>query len=378
MRSVIGRAKNRLVRPYGWVKSQVLRLRKPQPVDFPIDFVVTWVDGCDPEWRKRRAMYMKTDMDCTGNPESRYRDWGWLKYWFRAVERYAPWVHRVYLVTCGQKPDWLNLQHEKLVFVSHQDFIPAEYLPTFNSHTIELNLWRIPGLSEHFVCFNDDVFINRPVTPDDFFSDGLPKLCSLAVPFGLMYHQNGLDIWFRMALNDIAIINSSFDIRKTIWKYPEKFFSYVYRRQTKINKRAFDDGFIAGMFHTHTVQTFQKEAFREIWGQWYAVLDKTCRFRFRHEEQVTTFLPTLWQIFEGKYYPEGIGYFGKYIILSSDTLIQAPEALRSNEYRFICLNDAGKTDMETDDGILEIKSAIEKAMRDKFPASSMYEKNDLS
>ncbi len=377
MRSIIKRMNNRLLRPYGWVKSQVQRLQKPQAIDFPIDFVVTWVDGSDPEWQNSRALYLN-DMSREGNPESRYRDWGWLKYWFRAVEQYAPWVHKVYFVTCGQKPDWLNLQHEKLVFVSHQDFIPTEYLPTFNSHTIELNLWRIPGLSEHFVYFNDDVFINRPVRPDDFFRGGLPKLCSLAVPLNFLYGQNGLEIWPRMALNDVAIINSSFDIGETIRKYPEKFFSHVFWHQTKMNKRILDDNFIAGMFHTHTVQIFQKDIFREIWNQWPAVLDKTCRFRFRNEKQVTIFLPALWQIFKGKYYPEGINYFAKYVMLSTQTLQQALEALRSSEYRFLCLNDTEDTEIEADDAIRAIQKTIKHAMEEKLPAPSKFERIDLS
>ncbi len=378
MRSIIRRAENCLLRPYGWGKSQVQRLQKPRPVNFPIDFVITWVDGSDPEWRKSRALYMQKDVDYEGNPESRYRDWGWLKYWFRAVEQYAPWVNKVYFVTCGQKPDWLNLQHEKLVFVTHQDFIPAEYLPTFNSNTIELNLWRIPGLSEHFVYFNDDVFLNRPVMPEDFFHNGLPKLCSLAIPFRYMYYENGLDKWLRMALNDIAVINSSFDIREAIRKHPEKFFSYVFRRQAKINKMIFDYNGIAGMFHTHTVQIFQKEVFREIWNRWSAVLDRTCRFRFRNEEQVTPFLPALWQIFEGEYYPERIRYFGKYFPLASHTLQQVLEALRSGKHRFLCLNDAKETDRETDDAICTIQKTIKHAMEAKFPDSSRYEKIDLS
>lgn len=68
---------------------------------------------------------------------------GYLKYWFRGVEKYAPWVHKIYFVTCGQKPDWLNENHDKLVLVNHEDYIPHEYLPTFSSHTIELNFHRI-------------------------------------------------------------------------------------------------------------------------------------------------------------------------------------------------------------------------------------------
>lgn len=219
--------KNRLLWPYGWVKSQVQRLQKPQAIDFPIDFVVTWVDGSDPEWQNSRALYLN-DMSREGNPESRYRDWGWLKYWFRAVEQYAPWVHKVYFVTCGQKPDWLNLQHEKLVFVSHQDFIPAEYLPTFNSHTIELNLWRIPGLSEHFVYYNDDMFLISDTQPDDFYRDGLPR--EMAVAYSLTNDQKN-DSFSHMLLTMTGLINGFFDkkqVQRTNWK---KWFNPIYGKK---------------------------------------------------------------------------------------------------------------------------------------------------
>ena len=83
-----------------------------------------------------------------------------FRYWFRAVERYAPWVNKVFLVTNGKFPDWINPDNPKLVLVKHDDYIPEEYLPTFNSCAIELHLHRIKDLSEHFVYFNDDTMLN--------------------------------------------------------------------------------------------------------------------------------------------------------------------------------------------------------------------------
>ena len=123
-----------------------------------IDFVITWVDGSDENWQKKKRKYIE---DKAGD-EVHYRDWGLLRYLFRSIEKYAPWVHRVYLVTDGQTPEWLNTEHKKLVVTDHKDFIPAEYLPTFNSHTIELNLHRIRGLEEQFVYFNDDFLLTKP------------------------------------------------------------------------------------------------------------------------------------------------------------------------------------------------------------------------
>ncbi len=95
--------------------------------------------------------------DEDANADCRYRDYGLLRYWFRSVERFAPWVNRMFFVTCGQKPEWLDENNPRLRLVNHADYIPAACLPTFQSNTIELNLHRIPDLSERFVllCLND-------------------------------------------------------------------------------------------------------------------------------------------------------------------------------------------------------------------------------
>ena len=147
-----------------------------------IDFVIAWVDGGDPAWQRERDRYgkmgEKTAVEETGEREKsgvacdtrdvRYRDWDCLRFWFRSVEQNAPWVHKIYFVTWGHVPKWLNGNHPKLEIVRHEDYIPGEFLPTFNSHTIELNFHRIPGLSEQFVYFNDDMFLLQQVSPDSF------------------------------------------------------------------------------------------------------------------------------------------------------------------------------------------------------------------
>lgn len=80
-----------------------------------------------------------------------------------------PWVHKIYLITCGQVPDWMNKEaDDRLVIVNHSDYIPKEYLPTFSSHPIELNLHRIKELSEHFIYLNDDYFVINETSPEDF------------------------------------------------------------------------------------------------------------------------------------------------------------------------------------------------------------------
>ena len=67
-----------------------------------IDFIVTWVDSNDPEWIKSYNYY-RPEKPITDS--ARFRNWDIFRYWFRAVERYAPWVNKVFLVTNGRFPD---------------------------------------------------------------------------------------------------------------------------------------------------------------------------------------------------------------------------------------------------------------------------------
>ncbi len=141
-----------------------------------VDFVYLWVDGNDPAWQaKRNALIGKTVEKSAVNCEGRYANNDELKYSLRALELYAPWIRKIYIVTDNQTPSWLDTSNPKIRIVDHTEILPPQSLPCFNSCVIEHFLCQIPGLSEHFLYGNDDMFINRPVTPNDFFGpDGLP------------------------------------------------------------------------------------------------------------------------------------------------------------------------------------------------------------
>ena len=95
-----------------------------------IDFVVTWVDMDDPVWKEEFHRYSgKIDNSVNEVSVARFRDYGFLKYWFRGVAKFAPWVRKVHFVTSGQKPDWLDETHPKLNLVSHEDYIPQNTYP---------------------------------------------------------------------------------------------------------------------------------------------------------------------------------------------------------------------------------------------------------
>ena len=134
-----------------------------------MDVVIAYVNGEDPHWQQDY-------LSAVGRPvlAKRFRDWGTLPFLLRGIERHLPFVENVFLVVSreSQVPDWVD--RNRLRVVLHADIIPAAYLPTFTSTTIELFLHRIPGLSERFLYFNDDVFPVMDAFEDDFFPGGLP------------------------------------------------------------------------------------------------------------------------------------------------------------------------------------------------------------
>eukprot|EP00755_Sulcionema_specki_P024971 Sspe_Gene.82282::Locus_53927_Transcript_1_1_Confidence_1.000_Length_3562::g.82282::m.82282/K08239/GNPTAB; UDP-N-acetylglucosamine-lysosomal-enzyme len=171
----------------------------------PIDVVYTWVNGSDPwmQYNLRRYRALAEMMpgevvngtameeeeasieEGSDTGKSRYQDNQELRYSIRSVERFAGWVRHIYLVTNGQVPHWLNVDHPKITVVPHHDLYPNKsHLPVFASPTIESHLHRIPGLSRRFIYLNDDTFFGKTIHPDDFatHTEGHRVFLSWAVP----------------------------------------------------------------------------------------------------------------------------------------------------------------------------------------------------
>ena len=142
-------------------------------LNFDIDMVFSWVDGSDIEFQRARAKRMKNYVVGDGDDsEARYRQIDELKYALRSVYMYAPWIRHIYIVTDSPRPRWLD-EHPDVTLVRSEDhFRDLTVLPTHNSHAVESQLHRIPGLAEHFLYSNDDMFFGRPVDPSIFFSPG--------------------------------------------------------------------------------------------------------------------------------------------------------------------------------------------------------------
>ncbi len=136
-----------------------------------IDLVYLWVDGSDKKWLAKKNFWLEKygkSKNKYSNVDARFRDNDELKYSLRSVEKFAPWINRIFVVTGGQTPSWLK-KSKKISIVDHSKMMPKDALPTFNSTAIETCLHKIPNLSEHFLFANDDMFFNDYITPEYFF-----------------------------------------------------------------------------------------------------------------------------------------------------------------------------------------------------------------
>ena len=151
---------------------------------FEIDAVITWVDGADPSHSQKRDRYLaqaETPLHDNGTNPHRWVCSDELNFCVRSIANHAPWVRRIWIVTDEQIPILAPLPAnfaEKISIVDHREIFAGldKALPTFNSLSIETMLWRIPELSDHFLYFNDDVFLTAPVTHADFFAGNGPVL----------------------------------------------------------------------------------------------------------------------------------------------------------------------------------------------------------
>jgi UDP-glucose 4-epimerase len=142
-------------------------------VPFDIDMVFSWVDGTDLEFQRARARRMKAYVVGDGDDhEARFRQIDELRYALRSVYLFAPWVRRIFIATDSPAPAWLTDHPDVTIVRSEEFFADTSVLPTHNSQGVESQLHRIPGLAEHFLYSNDDMFFGRPVSPSMFFTPG--------------------------------------------------------------------------------------------------------------------------------------------------------------------------------------------------------------
>lgn len=347
-----------------------------------IDFVLTWVDDNDPEWRTQRNKYSPENLTMNGN--ERFRDWDNLQFLFRGFETFTPWVNRIHFVTFGHLPNWLNTQHPKLNVVRHEDFLEPQNLPLFNINPIEINFHRIKGLSERFVYFNDDCFLLEPIGTETFFKQGLPvnaAICNIM-------HEG---VIAPIVLNDIDILNKNFNRHKGLklnkrqimtkhfwkWFYPG-YGKYLINNILLMYWKTF-----TGFVNYHQPQPYLKQTYLDVWEKEFEYLNRVSTSKFRSYMDVNQYLFRYWQFAQGNFMPDSAkNAWGRKKHAELRTVADVERAVKeinSGKFQMYCLNDAmskGRfTENEvTSDDFKYCKSIVQQTLNALLPQKSSYEK----
>ena len=303
-----------------------------------IDLVYLWCSDSDPDFRgilsKTKADYfIQEDLN---HPDVRVTDHNELRYSLRSVEKFAPWIHHIYIVTYNQVPKWLNTNHPKITIVDHSDIIPKQYLPTFNSPLIEAFLHKIPGLSECFLYANDDMFFGNKTEPDFFFDEQKRPIhwINPRVKYVNGYWENILKKAYLLAQKDT---------QKTI-NFP-------------------------AVLPSHNIDPYTKSLYADTVNHFEDVYKEMFPNKFRRNNNVQRFLISCWGYLtnrliwkEIKQNQEGLNYIAS---INNKGLDKFLEKKRPNLF---CLNDyegLNETDHHNQTKLLEIL----------FPEKSEFEKD---
>ena len=317
------------------------------PVD--IDLVYLYVNSRDETWLSGRRQYAQDGI----NGVVRFRDNDELLFSLRSVETYAPWIRTVHIVTDSAVPEWLDTENRRLHIVRHEEIMPPEILPCYNSNVIESFISGIPGLSEVFLYANDDTLFGNAVTPDFFFRDGKPVI---------RMWDTGFDPDRPNGLYEAAIANAC---RMTESRYGKDYRYMPWHNVDVYTKKWFDacraefrDEFArASSCRLRTGTDIQRVIF-----QYYMLAHDGCALKtYRHTSRFVT----------GAVYAAA-GLFPArlhdFFFCSIHDLVRSPVArfLVSRKPRCMCINDSEDT---TDEDI----AGYQAYMRRLFPKKSGFE-----
>ncbi len=323
---------------------KILRLSPPiyATAPFPIDLVYTWVNGADKDWKKKRDKHLplagKTGHS-DNTSEARYRDREELKYSLRSVASHFESVRKIFIVTDQQIPEWLDMDHPMITVVDHREIFPDQAdLPTFNSHAIETNLHRIPGLSEHFLYLNDDCFFwNNCDISDFFFSNGISKF----------FPEEENNIYGEVGLYNPGFKNAALNVNRLLG---EKYGLGLYA------------------YNLHTPIALRKTLMAEMWDEFSQPLAQTSKSRFRHFEDVSP-VSCLYQAFaymKGAAVPDTI----------SNCMIQSTHPLLKHHLKVLRFDAQTKTVCFSDSGDVDwgVEDLMNSCLNERFSIPSPWER----
>lgn len=324
--------------------------------------MVTWVDSQDTAWIKEKNKYLGLEKNPTKQytDSRRYREEVSFKYWFRSIAENCPWVHKIYLVTNGQIPDWLNVENPKLSIVPHQDILSPDALPTFNSNAIETGIARIEGLSENFVLFNDDMYVIHQTREDFFFKDNVPR------DEFILYPSIPRDDFDHIMANNLILINNSPEIKDFKKRNISKLFSLKYGVKLIWQFFAMLLPAISGFRNPHIPISYNKSQFLEVEQRFKLSFKQTEFHRFRDNKDISHWVVRYIRLLRGEFETRSPKE-AEYLSISEGVVGALNRVFKKERIKLLCLND---DDLDVSSTTLrDVNSFFEK----EFPQKSSFE-----
>ena len=285
------------VRAHGLVRTEF-------SFDQPIDAVITWVNGGDPEWRDlvtKHADGREIDFD-------RYADNDELRFAIRSICTFAPWIRTIFVLSNCRPPAWFE-STPRVKWIDHSEVNDGKYLPLFNSHSIELMLADIPGLSEHFIYVNDDVMIAKPVRPLDFFN------------------ADGTSVSFMEASGRVLEFRDDGD--RAEWEYAAANGAELIQRRF---------GVFPTRLHQHVPFALRRSILNGLATEFPAEIERTKAARFRSASDVSA-ISFLYHHYARSIGAGVFGHSNSIIVRSTNYADFEEKVRRGAEFQFICVND---------------------------------------
>ena len=251
------------------------------PTNSPIDVVITWVDGSDPILAKKRDKHLEDLSNVSSHPgvkSTRFASNDEIRYCILSIFKFAPFVRNVFIVTDEQQPNiieevrvYFPERVDSIRIVDHKEIFRGyvQHLPTFNSNSIESMIWRIEGLSENFVYFNDDVILLRDINPEDWVQNNRPVLRGewRMLPLKKLFNLN-----IRLLVNRIIL-------RKKDYHPKQSFYLCQWKAAVILGYR------FRYFFHCHTPHVLNRVSLEQFFKQNPDLLMNNIKYRFRSEKQ---------------------------------------------------------------------------------------------
>jgi len=313
---------------------------------FPIDVVLTWVDGADPQWLSKKDRYLGNSNVLppysTAHLEERFKSRNELKYALRSIHMFAPFVRTIFIVTDNQVPNWLQIDNKNIKLIDHKDiFFDESALPTFNSHSIETQLHHIDGLSEHFIYMNDDMFFGKFSSKEEYFdSNGIAKV------FPEPQH----------IVPELVSVDDE---------------EYVYAGMNAVNLLEKDFNSYPSRLMMHSPYSVRRSVMYEIESRYNDIYQTTARNKYRSRSDISpiSFFYCHYAHLIGKAVLASIEH--EYLALWTPSLaLKLNKLLNTRQASNFCLNDAGVRGKYA----AKIDRIVASFLEEYFPIKSPFEK----